>query len=176
MSARRSNRNTAPAQVDETVNPEVEAPTTEVAPATEENPTTEGEATEAPATEGEAPAAEEAEKAPKKRAGQKINWTMLDDQRDENGDCEALGERNGNNYAINRNEDGSFNATHQLGDDGPVTTLAENVSGKVAWRKCVDHHNANYIAPAVEEATDEEATSEGDQAGSETPELEGATA
>jgi hypothetical protein len=80
-----------------------------------------------------------------KQAAQKIRW-VPQDERDENGDCDAVGERNGNIYQIFRGGDGMVTATHFDIRRLVVTTLAKGVTGKVAWRACVDHHNVHYIA------------------------------
>ena len=122
--------------------------------------TPEGDGGQAPEAEanndGEAKDEGEAKvKAPKARAGKKLVWTNTTDK-NENGECEGTGKRNGNVYQILQNEDGTFNGLHFVEDAegnrvGDITVVAENVTGHVAWRKCVDHHNVNYIAPAVEE-------------------------
>lgn len=104
-----------------------------------------------PTPEVEAPKAE-APKAPKPRAAQKLVWTDVE-AKDANGCAPAIGTRNGNVYAITRGDDGKWSLTHAVeGVDGS-TTLAEGLAnGHIAWRKAVDHHNANYIAPVVEAA------------------------
>jgi hypothetical protein len=122
-----------------------------MAPRTSTKTTVVAETPEVEAPKVEAPAAPV--EAPKARAAQKLLWKKLEDA-DDDGNAPAIGVRNGNTYEIARLEDGSWEATHQVGE-GDVTVIATGVSGKLAWKKCVDHHNANYIAPVIETETAE---------------------
>jgi hypothetical protein len=82
------------------------------------------------------------------KAAQNIRW-VPQEQKNAKGECNSIGERNGNIYQIFRGADGLFTATHFNLRDLMRTTLAEGVSGAMAWRKCVDHHNENYIPPTA---------------------------
>jgi hypothetical protein len=88
-----------------------------------------------------APAKAPAEPAPKKQAGDKtavakIAWKNLG-EKNEKGECEGVGTADGREYRIMRDGD-AFKATVKAG--GKTETLAENVSGKTAWQKCVAHN------------------------------------
>ena len=175
----RSTKATAPeAEVDKVDETAAAVEQTEVAtPEGDNGQTPEGEATNdgEGKAEGEAPKAEA--KAPKARAGKKLVWTNTTDK-NANGECEGVGKRNGNVYQILQNEDGTFNAFHFVEDaDGsPVgdrTQVAESVTGAVAWRKCVDHHNINYIAVVAEETPAETTEGEASEAGTEVATADG---
>jgi hypothetical protein len=57
--------------------------------------------------------------------------------RNAKGECESVGTADGREYKITRDGDG-FKATVKQG--GKTETLAEGVSGKTAWQKCVKHN------------------------------------
>jgi hypothetical protein len=100
----------------------------------------------------------------KARAGQRLVWKNTTDK-NADGECESTGTRNGNVYNIVANDDGTFTAYHHVegvNEDNPAT-IVENVRGAVAWRKCVDHHNVNYIAPAVQETPAEDGAENGSE-------------
>lgn len=81
--------------------------------------------------------------APKKQAGDKtavakLTWKNLG-EKNEKGECEGVGTADGREYRIMRDGD-AFKATVKVG--GKTTVLAEGVSGKTAWQKCVDHNKS----------------------------------
>jgi hypothetical protein len=91
-----------------------------------------------------APAKAPAKKAPAKAAPKKqpdkpiskIRWTLAG-EKDEHGDTEGTGVLGDATYQISRAGDG-WKATVKKG--GKTTVLAEDAkSGKVAWKRCVDH-------------------------------------
>jgi hypothetical protein len=91
-----------------------------------------------PAPAKKAPAKPAAKKAAT-TAAPKIKWTPTGQKDPKTGECESVGVLGDRQYEITRNADGGkFTATVKV-DKGKPTTLAENVSGKVAWKKCVDH-------------------------------------
>ena len=90
-----------------------------------------------------APTKAPAKAAPKKQAGDKtavakITWKNLG-EKNEKGECEGVGTADGREYRIMRDGD-AFKATVKVG--GKTTVLAEGVSGKTAWQKCVDHNKS----------------------------------
>lgn len=85
-----------------------------------------------------APAKAPAKKAPAKVStpATKITWKNQG-EKNEKGECEGVGTADGREYRITRDGD-AFKATVKVG--GTTTVLAEGVSGKTAWQKCVAHN------------------------------------
>jgi hypothetical protein len=89
--------------------------------------------------------AKAAAKAPAKKvpatAATKISWTNQG-EKNERGECEGIGTAGDREYKILAGTDGGKFTASVTVDKGKPTVLIENVSGKVAWAKCVAHNKA----------------------------------
>ena len=88
------------------------------------------------------------------------------------GECEGTGTRNGHRYEIMAGtEAGKFTATYidEQGAPSVHELLAENVTGRTAWQKCVKHHKAQ---PARVEVVVEVAPQPEVEAPAEAPAIE----
>jgi hypothetical protein len=107
-------------------------------------------ATKAPAKAAAKPAEAQEAPAPKKATptqGPKLKWVKTGEPND-SGNCPSRAETEDGVYVI----DGYDTATATwTPEGGKPEVLAENVSGKTAWSKCVAHHKAK-TAVATESA------------------------
>jgi hypothetical protein len=92
-----------------------------------------------------------AKKAPAKRAtptvdyANRISWKPKG-EKNAKGEAESVGTAGDRTYEITRQEDDLWRCTVKVGDAEPQL-IAENLkSGKIAWRKCVDHAKGTTAA------------------------------